>query len=227
MAFAFPIDSNNKAGAVKATRGGNDFVVPVASIAGLATLLTSAALAASAAYTQAQQDRFGDVLVSRVRGFALTDQAGTLYVEESNDATTWTAAATLAAVANQLVDTGFVALAKRYYRFRYTNGATLQTLFLLYQSIASAADIMEQKGWTWQKVVAAAPGDMTVKAAPGKVAKLHVETATVVVYIKDGTSQAWASVTGANGQDFPNPLSCVTDIKLNFSAAGTAWILSL
>lgn len=227
MAFTFPVDSNNKAGAVKVIRGGSDFVMPVADLSGVAVLLTSAALAASAVYTQAQQDRFGDVLVSRVRGFVLADQAGTLYIEESNDGTTWTAAATLAVTANQLTDTGFVALTKRYYRFRYANGATAQTSFLLYQAIASAADIVEQKGWMWQKVVAAAAGDMTVKAAPGKVAKLYVETATVVVYIKDGTNQAWADVTGAGGQDFPNPLNCGTDIKLNFSAAGMAWILYL
>lgn len=223
--FAFPVDENSKAGAVRLIRGDTDFVVPVADLSGAAALLTATALGASASYTQTAQDRLGEILVGAVRGFAFADQAGTLLVEESEDGASWTTLATVTVAANTLVDTGWVALSKRKYRFKYDNGATAQTAFVLYQAIAPAGIIEEVAGWKWAKVIAAGAGDQTVKATAGKVAKLYVETGANV-YIKDGANQAWRLVAGGGGEDFAGaPLACGTSIILNFSAAGTAWIL--
>jgi hypothetical protein len=81
------------------------------------------------------------------------------------------------------------------------------------------------RGWKWKKLTAAAAGDVAVKTGSGLVARLYVETSTVVCFVKDGTNQAWTSVTGAGGQEFQNPLNTNGDISVNFSAAGTAWIL--
>jgi len=80
-------------------------------------------------------------------------------------------------------------------------------------------------GWTWAKIIATGVGDQQVKGMPGKVAKIFVETSTVVCYLKDGMNQAWMSATGPLGQDFPLPLACLSMIAINFSAPGTAWIL--
>jgi len=79
---------------------------------------------------------------------------------------------------------------------------------------------VEQIGWTWRKVIAAAAGDENVKVTPGKVAKLVAEGA-ITIQLKDGADPAWKQ----GDCDFLNPLACLTSIKVNFSAAGSAWIL--
>jgi hypothetical protein len=76
-------------------------------------------------------------------------------------------------------------------------------------------------GWTWAKVTAAAEGDVTVKASAGKVAML-VNDSTATIMLKDGANQAWKA---GEFIGYGCPLKCLTSIVVNFSAAGTAWIL--
>lgn len=195
-------------------------------LAAVPTRLIQRPLATNETWTQDGRNRLtGGTFVAKTRYTAYADQAGTMYVEESNDGAAWTTLKTVAVTAGNLADSGWVNLSKRDYRVRYVNGAVAQTVFSLYQATAAGLTDAEPEGFTWAKAVAAAAGDQTVKATPGKVAKVYIETATVVVYVKDGANQAWTAVTGAAGQDFPAPLACQTDIRLNFSAAGTAWVL--
>ncbi len=79
-------------------------------------------------------------------------------------------------------------------------------------------------GATAQKVSAAAAGDVTVKAAAGKVFAIRAGAANVV--LKDGTTERWSVPSGAK-DEFPQPIACGTSIVLNFAAAGDAWILYL
>ncbi len=76
-------------------------------------------------------------------------------------------------------------------------------------------------GWTRAKVTAAAAGNVTVKAGPGKVALL-VNDSTATIMLKDGANQAWKV---GDFISYGCPLKCNTSIVVNFSAAGTAWIL--
>lgn len=76
-------------------------------------------------------------------------------------------------------------------------------------------------GWTWAKINAAAAGDVTVKATPGKVAWLLNDSAATIM-LKDGTVQAWKA---GDIITYGCPINCLTSIVVNFSAAGTAWIL--
>lgn len=76
-------------------------------------------------------------------------------------------------------------------------------------------------GWTWAKVTAAAAGDVTVKSGPGKVALLVNDSAATIM-LKDGANQAWKV---GDFISYGCPLKCNTSIVVNFSAAGTAWIL--
>jgi hypothetical protein len=78
-------------------------------------------------------------------------------------------------------------------------------------------------GKTWRQVVAGAAGEQAVKAAPGTVYQVIPEAA-ITVNIRDGAgNQAWIDTN--NEQVFPVGLACLVNIRLNFSAAGTAWIL--
>lgn len=134
--FEFIVDKNTKAAAAKLFRGKDDFAIPITNVSGTSFLVTSTTLGADATFTQDAQDRLGDVLVSYVRGVAYADQAGTLKVEETDDtAGTWTEIASIAVSTKTLADTGYLALSKRYYRFRYINGATAQGDFALYQAL--------------------------------------------------------------------------------------------
>jgi hypothetical protein len=98
--------------------------------------LTKAPLPASTSFTQDYRDRYQDARpVEAVAGFAFANQAGTLYLEESNDASSWTTIRTVAVAASTPADLLWTPITKRYYRFRYANGATAQTAFLLTQMI--------------------------------------------------------------------------------------------
>lgn len=107
-------------------------------------------LQAGQEYTQDKRDRFNVSLpVDKVRGLTWGDKAATLYVEESDDGSTWVATKTTAIVAKTTADTGWVTLSKRYYRFRIKNGATTQGSIILYQQIVgmgSYLDMEEQAG---------------------------------------------------------------------------------
>ncbi|WP_407310896.1 hypothetical protein [Desulfosporosinus sp. SB140] len=137
MAFTFPLDSENRGGAVKIYHGGDTFAVPGLDMTGAALQLTNAPLAANGSFAQTAYDRLGDVLISKVKGYVFSDAAGTLTVEESDDGSTWSTSATLSVNANTLSETDWILLKKRYFRFRYTNGVTAQTNFLLYQALGS------------------------------------------------------------------------------------------
>ena len=73
--------------------------------------------------------------MDKVRGLTWGDKAATLYVEESDNGSTWVATKTTAIVAKTTADTGWVTLSKRYYRFRIKNGAATQGSIILYQQI--------------------------------------------------------------------------------------------
>lgn len=100
-----------------------------------AVVLTKRPLGASVPYPQDKQDRFHDTdPVGGVRGHIYSDQAGTLYLEESDDdGATWSTTSTVAVSASVTAKLDWTAMSKRWYRFRYVNGATAQTKFVLIQ----------------------------------------------------------------------------------------------
>lgn len=98
-------------------------------------------LQAGQEYTQDKRDRFNVSLpVDKVRGLTWGDKAATLYVEESDNGSTWVATKTTAIVAKTTADTGWVTLSKRYYRFRIKNGAATQGSIILYQQIVGLGE---------------------------------------------------------------------------------------
>ncbi len=100
-------------------------------------------LQAGQEYTQDKRDRFNVSLpVDKVRGLTWGDKAATLYVEESDDGSTWVATKTTAIVAKTTADTGWVTLSKRYYRFRIKNGAATQGSIILYQQIEGMGEYL-------------------------------------------------------------------------------------
>ena len=87
-------------------------------------------LRADEEWASAWFDRFsGEELISRIRTEVKADQAGNLYLEESEneDGTGATQAATVAVVANTAAKLPWTDLTKQYYRLRYVNGLTAQT----------------------------------------------------------------------------------------------------
>lgn len=100
------------------------------------TVLTTQALGAGATYTQAAQDRIVRTFpVGRVSGLIWADQGGTLYLEESQDGTTWTETTSVAVSASVLATLSWTSLTKRFFRFRYVNGAVGQGSFVLTQQV--------------------------------------------------------------------------------------------
>jgi len=98
-------------------------------------MLTKTPLQANLSYTQAGRDRFesGNPAGS-VRGLAWADQAGTLYLEESDDGGgNWSQTATVSVSASTTTSLPWTALTKQLYRFRYVNGASAQTKLRLIQ----------------------------------------------------------------------------------------------
>ena len=90
--------------------------------------------------------------------------------------------------------------------------------------------IMEQEaqGWTAQMVTnsTGAPAEIVVKATPGKVARIIVVTGAINVTPVDGVANAWTALTSAAELNLAGtPMAFVTDIRLSFSADGSAWIL--
>ncbi len=106
----------------------------------ITTQLTNGALGASGDYTQAWQDA-QSLAVTYVAGSVTADQAGTLYVDYSDDGTNVARTTTLLAFAPNTAGTANadtpdypVSIPTRYFRFRYVNGATAQGSFALYQT---------------------------------------------------------------------------------------------
>ncbi len=93
---------------------------------------TVTALAAAGTFTGTSRD-LGVSPQTGKRLFVATafaDQAGTLYVDMSNDNTTWRQARKIAIVAGDSAELQ-VAVVTRYYRARFVNGATAQGGFML------------------------------------------------------------------------------------------------
>jgi hypothetical protein len=57
----------------------------------------------------------------------VTDAAGTLYFEESNDNKTWSASGTFSVDPNDVKRTGALLLRKQFFRFKYVNGNKRQS----------------------------------------------------------------------------------------------------
>lgn len=80
------------------------------------------------------QDRFGNtILVRYVSSYAWADKAGTLVLEESDDRSSWSTTSTTSVTASTATRVGWTALTKRFWRWKYTNGADAQTEFRLYE----------------------------------------------------------------------------------------------
>lgn len=111
----------------------------------ITTEITDAVLAASGSYIQGWQDAQA-LAVNFVSGSVYADEAGTLYVDFSEDGTNvyGTSTTTLAftpttvGTANGATLPYPVEIPTRYFRFRYVNGATVQGVFQLYQTPVSA-----------------------------------------------------------------------------------------
>ncbi|MEC1262556.1 hypothetical protein P9D34_19445 [Bacillus swezeyi] len=178
--FLFPLDADSRAGAVKPFREGEtDFVVPNMNVSGGAELLTNLPLKATEVFNQYGQDRLGDVLISKVRGFAFADQAGSLYVEESDNMNSWSTVKSLDVSENALGDTGWVYLSKRYYRFRYVNGNLEQSDFALYQSLgAGEQDVRVSGGLETPSLEIPADG-LPIKALKTNISESFLEEETI------------------------------------------------
>lgn len=91
-------------------------------------------LAASAAFTGTVRDHgVSGSYIQRFTATAFADQAGTLYIDMSNDNVTWRQAKKSPLVAGDSVELSVVSVT-RYYRARFVNGAVAQTAFMLNSS---------------------------------------------------------------------------------------------
>jgi hypothetical protein len=73
----------------------------------------------------------------RITGTVFSDQAGTLFIEQSSDGTNWDVSTSVPVTAND--GSGFSEeLVAPQVRLRYVNGATLQTSFRLFSRFSSA-----------------------------------------------------------------------------------------
>lgn len=82
------------------------------------------------------------------------------------------------------------------------------------------------QGYTAEFITAAGAEVKAVKASPGKVARIRVVTSGITVTPKNGDDAAWGALTDAAELDLGGtPMRFDTDIRLEFSAAGSAWIL--
>ncbi|MED2976570.1 hypothetical protein P4284_07610 [Bacillus swezeyi] len=178
--FLFPLDADSRPGAVKPFREGeNDFVVPNMNVSGGAELLTNLPLKATEVYNQYGQDRLGDVLISKVRGYAFADKAGSLYVEESDDENSWSTVKSLDVSENALGDTGWVYLSKRYYRFRYVNGNLEQSDFALYQSLGAGEQDVRVSGELETPPLEIPADGLPVKALKTTISESFLEEETI------------------------------------------------
>jgi hypothetical protein len=103
----------------------------------VAVILAKKPLPGGVSFTQDMQDRFVySNPVGFVSGEIHSDKAGTLYLEESDDAgTTWTQTDTTTVSAGTTTSLPWTKLTKRWFRFRYKNGAASQGSFILLQQV--------------------------------------------------------------------------------------------
>ena len=82
------------------------------------------------------------------------------------------------------------------------------------------------RGYTAELITAAGVETIVVKATPGKVVRIRVETNGINVTPKNGNDAAWGVLTDAAELDLGGtPMQFNTSISLDFSGAGSAWIL--
>ena len=100
-----------------------------------AVVLTRVPLPANGTYTQGTMDRFNDrEPVGSVYALVYADKGGVLYIEESDDeGVNWSQTVTKSVLSNTTTEVSWTALTKRWYRFRYANGAAAQGKFVLIQ----------------------------------------------------------------------------------------------
>lgn len=101
---------------------------------------TTTALGASASFTGTARDTQVDssspyCFLGFIRAAALADQAGTLFIDESPDNTTWVLGVKSASVSANAVAILEHKPIYRYVRVRYVNGATAQTSFRLWSRV--------------------------------------------------------------------------------------------
>jgi hypothetical protein len=123
------------------------------------------------------QDRLGGIsLFGHINGYASSDKGGTLTLEESETKASWSTVGSAATVtANVLAVYGWSALTKRYWRWKYVNGADAQGAFKLMEDKAPAVNGV---------------GGATVVTATGNVAHDAVDSGNPVkIGGKASTSQ--------------------------------------
>lgn len=84
----------------------------------------------------------------------------------------------------------------------------------------------EAQGWTAAKITAAGAETKTVKATPGRVARILVVDGGINVTPMDGAAAAWDALTNAAELNLTGtPMRFTDSIELAFDGAGSAWIL--
>ena len=105
------------------------------------TQLRTNLLQPTISYTQEWQDRLKQDPIVAVKGIVFSDKTGTLYIDESDDKSTITQLAEKLVSANVTSEQDWVKLTKRWYRFRYVNGASAQGEFILLQDIDKSGEL--------------------------------------------------------------------------------------
>lgn len=127
---------------VPVTLDGSTFKVPTdhESTLQLTVDSTTTALAASGTYTTSAAVNVS--AMRRVFGTVISDQSGTLYVQQSPDGSNWDVQSSFSVAANDAAGQGTsfsVDVAAPSARLHYVNGATAQTVFRLYAWAAPEA----------------------------------------------------------------------------------------
>ena len=201
-------------------------------------LLTRTALGASVTqyYPDAGgsgQDRLGSVgLWNYVRALGWSDEAGTLTLEVSDDRTTWTTLGSALTFTADVINTfEWTTLTKRYWRWKFVNSATPQTIFKLledkvpdFNGLPAATSNLV----TLQDAAAATDNGTVLDVLGFGTAALQVSgtfSATVTFESTvDGTN--WVAILGHNaGTGSLSPLSVATAAGiLTFQVAGRSQI---
>ena len=164
----------------------------------ITSTLTTTALAANGVYTQGWQDAQA-LAVTYVGGSVTADQAGTLVINFSDDGVNVAATLPLldflpgtAGTANAQALAYPMALPSRYWQWVYTNGATAQGTFALYQT-----PMNEWPGNTMPPSLSVAGGTMTVGTTAVPLPDLPCVECTVQA---DPSNTGTVALGNANGQ---------------------------
>jgi len=184
---------------------GIPFVKPIDS-SDTGEVLTTTALGANGVYTQDAQDRLlGQFPVGRVGGLAFADKAGTLVVEECEtaDFASPTTLSTISVAANTTTAVPWVSVSKRYYRFKYTNGAVAQTGFVLIQQVGGlGVDVVELNGSILQQDPETGVKTVTATAAEVFAGLTALSGRDKLIVYNEGSNNVYwgkGTVTPTNG----------------------------